>query len=50
MAQAGGLERDEDLALLGPLEVDLLDAPPLVESPQHGGVRLHGRECRKTTV
>ena len=41
MAQPGGLERDQDLALLRSVEVDFLDRPRLVESPQHGGVRLH---------
>src|SRR5262249_27996314 len=50
VAQAGRLERDEDLALLRPVEVDLLDAPPLVESPEHGGVRFHAAECRETAA
>ena len=47
MAQAGGLEQNEDLALFWSVEVDLLDTPRFVESPQHGGVRLHAQECRE---
>ncbi len=31
VAQSGGLELDEDLALLGPVEVDLLDLPVAVD-------------------
>ncbi len=41
VAQPGGLECDEDLALFRSVEVDLLDTPRLVELPQHGSVRLH---------
>src|ERR1700724_2025156 len=43
VAQSGGLERDEHLAVLRTVEVDLLDAPILVHVPQHRGVHLHTR-------
>jgi hypothetical protein len=32
---------DEDLALLGRVELDLLDAPILADHPEDGGLRLH---------
>ena len=41
VAQPGGGQLDEDLLLLGRVELDLLDAPLLAEAPQHGGLDLH---------
>ena len=43
MAQAGGAHAHEDLLGLRVVELDFLDLPRLVHSPQHGGCRLHGR-------
>ena len=41
VAQPRGRQADEDLLLPGRVEVDLLDAPLLAETPQDGGGRLH---------
>jgi hypothetical protein len=35
MAQPGGFERNQDLALFGWIEFDLFDRPLFVHSPQH---------------
>jgi hypothetical protein len=50
MAQSGGLERHQDLAVLRTVEFDLLDTPFLIDIPQHGGVHLHGQNPRTPSV
>jgi hypothetical protein len=41
MAQAGGLQPDEDLTRLRLVEVQLDDLEVLADIPQHRGSRLH---------
>ena len=42
VAETGRLERNQDFTLGGWIEFDFLDAPGLVDTPQHGSMHLHG--------
>jgi hypothetical protein len=49
MAQAAAADGDEDLPLLGRVELDLLNRPFLVQVPQHRGASLHASSFAHAT-